>query len=174
MRLLHKHIVLFSASWVMLFILLQTNALMGQTLGEVRKMYVQSASDEASCSKLCQIYIAPSDKNVAALAGYKASATMMMAQYVFSPITKLSRFNQGKSALDALIHSNPADLELRYLRLINQMNAPRFLNYRSEIITDKDYLVQHLSKTDDVILREMISSYLRESKLLNPKELSQL
>lgn len=77
---------------------------------------------------------------------YKAAATCMMAEYVFSPKAKLKYFKEGKSSLEELILSEK-DVEKVYLRLLLQLNVPRILNYSDDIDADLIYFDQHLAKS---------------------------
>ena len=63
---------------------------------------------------------------------YQAAGTCMMANYVFSPISKLKYFNEGKKHLEKLI-SKSKEVENVYLRLLIQLNVPRSLNYHKNI-----------------------------------------
>ena len=73
------------------------------------------------------------DKNVLSEA-YKGLCQTMMAQHVFWPSSKISYFNKGKKIIDEAIAAAPDNYELRYIRLLVQLNAPAFLGYNKEII----------------------------------------
>ena len=76
---------------------------------------------------------------------YQAAGTSMMAEYVFSPMSKLRFFNKGKIALEGLIDSSK-DVEKVYLRLLIQLNVPKTLNYHKNIEEDISYLQQHMAE----------------------------
>jgi len=76
---------------------------------------------------------------------YQAAGTCMMASYVFSPKSKLNYFNQGKAQLEELIEDNKG-VEKVYLRLLIQLNVPKFLNYYQNIEGDIQYLHDHMAK----------------------------
>jgi len=69
----------------------------------------------------------------------------MMANYVFSPKSKLNYFNQGKAELEELIEDSK-DVEKVYLRLLIQLNVPKILNYYKNIKGDIQYLHDHMAK----------------------------
>lgn len=76
---------------------------------------------------------------------YQAAGTCMMANYVFSPKSKLKYFKEGKGELEELILFNK-DVEKVYLRLLIQLNTPKFLNYHKDIESDIDYLQEYMAK----------------------------
>lgn len=76
---------------------------------------------------------------------YQAAGTCMMANYVFSPKSKLKYFKEGKGELEELILFNK-DVEKVYLRLLIQLNTPKFLNYHEDIESDIDYLQEYMAK----------------------------
>jgi len=76
---------------------------------------------------------------------YQAAGTSMMAEYVFSPMSKLKFFNKGKIALEGLIESSK-DVEKVYLRLLIQLNVPKTLNYHKNIEGDISYLQEHMAE----------------------------
>jgi len=75
---------------------------------------------------------------------YQAAGTCMMANYVFSPKSKLNYFNQGKAQLEALIEDKKG-VEKVYLRLLIQLNVPKILNYHKNIEDDIRYLQEHMA-----------------------------
>jgi hypothetical protein len=77
---------------------------------------------------------------------YKGMARASMAECAFNPAAKLKRFNQGKELLDQAVQSEPENAEIRLMRLSVQLNAPGFLNYSSDIATDRALIIAALSK----------------------------
>lgn len=102
---------------------------------------------------------------------YKAAATCMMANYVFSPKSKLKYFNEGKKELEALI-SSAKKVENVYLRLLLQLNVPKVLNYNENIEEDVAFLEEHMAASEiDVDYKNlMIQNLLSVTKKKNIKE----
>lgn len=137
---------------------------------DVRPMYHKAASDEKACKELIKILAPFTEHNNALLSGYKGSATMMMAKYVFNPVTKLSYFNKGKNILEKAISKEKNNVELRFLRYGVQLSIPFFLGYKSDLKTDKEFLLTSLQKMDDTELKILIIDFLKEHGDLNTKE----
>ena len=87
---------------------------------------------------------------------------MIMAKYYLNPYSKLSSFSEGKSFLESSIEKDTANVELRYLRLTIQNNAPSFLGYKSKVDDDRNFLTSSLSKLKDEELKTIISKYLQQ------------
>ncbi len=90
---------------------------------EIRVLYQQSALKEEACKKLISILQSYNENNNALFAGYKACATMMMANYAFSPLRKLSYFSKGKNLLEKSIIIQKENIELRFLRFMIQTDC---------------------------------------------------
>jgi len=85
------------------------------------------------------------EKELKIINAYQAAGTCMMANYVFSPKSKLKYFKEGKGELEELILFNK-DVEKVYLRLLIQLNIPKFLNYHKDIDSDIDFLQEYMAK----------------------------
>lgn len=139
-------------------------------LNEVRLLFNKSATNEDSCKKLLRVLNQYNETNNSTLAAYKACATMMMANHVFNPVSKLSSFNQGKELLEKCVAANKENAEIRYLRFTIQSNSPAFLGYKNSISNDKTFLLNVISGLKDLQLKQMIISFLKSSEYLSSIE----
>ena len=141
---------------------------------QVRVLFQQSAVKEDSCKKLIKILESYNEKNNALYAGYKACATMMMANYVFNPFRKMSYFSKGKNLLERSIEADKENVELRFLRFSIQNNIPSFLFYKGSINSDKTFLMKRIYALKDVQLKQMIVAFLKDSDSLTAQEKQKL
>lgn len=140
------------------------------TVSEVRNLYQKAAFESKSCTKIITLLDTYTEKNNALLAGYKACATMMMANYVSNPYSKLSNFKEGKILLEKCIKADGDNIELRFLRFSVQSKAPSFLGYNASIKGDKTFLINSISNLNDSDLKQRIFSFLKNSEHLTPAE----
>ncbi|MCC6373150.1 MAG: hypothetical protein IT236_19250 [Bacteroidia bacterium] len=101
------------------------------------------------------------------LRGYKAMASFIMCKHAVNPFTKLNYFNKGKKELDAAIFAESGNIELLFLRFATQCHVPVFLNYSSNMESDKKMLLNYLankSLKDDNDLRIKITKFMLECK----------
>ena len=132
------------------------------SLTQVRSLYEQAANDEKACKKLLEWLKPYNEKNNPLLFGYRAGGTMMMANYVFNPFSKLSYFKKGKKMLATAIAVDEQNIELRFIRFGVQTNVPSFLGYSNYVEKDKQFLKQSLPNIKDENLKNMIVSYFKK------------
>lgn len=75
---------------------------------------------------------------------YYGLCEAMMAEHLFLPTSKISSFKKGKLKIEQAISDHPENSELRYIRLLIQLNTPKFVNYHGEISEDLQYFVENL------------------------------
>jgi len=105
--------------------------------------------------------------------GYKGFAYTMIAEHYTFPTSKLRAFNTGKAMIDSAIKKFPNNLELRYIRLLVQLNAPSFLGYNKSIDVDYGFFIRNItSSTISVYWRKkFISNISQTNKIgLNRKK----
>jgi hypothetical protein len=153
--------------WLWIFPLLMYIPLLADqhSLPEIRQLYKRSAAEESSCKQLVWRLRGYTEHNNPLMAGYRACGTMMMANYVWSPIEKLALFTEGKNLLEKCITRDPYNTELRFLRFAVQTNAPAFLNYNRSLEADKLFLLKTINQLKDKNLRRFIVEYLHTTEL---------
>jgi hypothetical protein len=142
-----------------LLLLLFFLPLVNSDLSSLRSLYQEASKDEAKANKLLVIADKNSSNN-SVFYGYKGAAKIIMAEYAFNPYTKWNLFNEGKDILESAIASDVNNVELTYLRLTIQMNAPNFLGYKSNIDSDKKFLKENINGLNDKELQSIIKNYL--------------
>ncbi len=153
-----------------LFLMSFSNYVSEPSLFEIRSLYQQAAANESSCKRLVSLLRNYDHKTNAVYAGYRGCATMMMANHLFSPISKYSNFNTGKNLLEKAIASDGENVELRFLRFAVQTNIPFFLGYKSSINSDKLFVIRSYKSITDLQLKQMIASFFRTSEHVSAKE----
>ncbi len=110
-----------------------------------RQLYFQFDDKDCPAEKLYDLIPESASAQYPKLLAYKGTALATSAECVFSPFTKLSRFKEGKAMIEQAIKSDPNNLEARFLRLSVQLSAPSFLDYNSDIETDRSLIVKGLT-----------------------------
>lgn len=137
------------------------------SINELRILYKKAATNESYCKELISRLASCNKEDHPLYFGYKGGATMMMAQYAYSPFTKLSYFKKGKKMLETAIAADKNNIELRFLRLAIQMKTPSFLDYKNNIEADKSFLVNSVSALTDQSLKKNIINYLKNNGYSN-------
>ncbi|ANW96426.1 hypothetical protein AXE80_09105 [Wenyingzhuangia fucanilytica] len=79
---------------------------------------------------------------------YHAAAIMKKAEFVWSPMQKLSNFKKGKKMLENFITKHPNHVEARYIRWLTQNKAPKFLGYYNNLDEDDLFIQKNLAKSN--------------------------
>lgn len=90
---------------------------------------------------------------------------MKKAGLVSGVSNKFSTFKDGHEKLETDIKKDPANAELRFLRLMIQENAPRILNYSENKEEDKKAIVKSY-KSMPVPLKNAVLDYCKHSEIL--------
>ncbi|MCW3117116.1 MAG: hypothetical protein JWM28_1198 [Chitinophagaceae bacterium] len=96
---------------------------------------------------------------------YEATLMMKKAGLLKSAGKKLNLFKAGHRQLEAAIATDSNNVELRFLRLMIQENAPGLLGYNDDLDKDSAYIRQSF-KTLPVDVRQAITNYSKTSKVL--------
>src|SRR5690554_1053873 len=126
----------------------------------VRKNYSSAASNEMLCEEMIKELQKNKDENV--YLGYLGGFQTVWANHVFNPISKLNTFNEGKKNIEIAIKKDPQNIELRFIRLSVQINAPSFLGYNAQKLEDESFLIQNKKNIESVVLLKMVNELLKQ------------
>ena len=131
------------------------------SLDDVRANYSQLATDKKMCSELLAQLEKNKDQSATHLA-YLGGLQTIWANHVFSPIGKLNTFKEGKKNIEQAIKKEPENVELRFVRLSVQKNAPSFLGYKSNINEDAKFIKENRHQIRSEILQKNIGTLLKD------------
>ena len=100
---------------------------------------------------------------------YTGALLMRKAGFVTEAKEKLKLFKEGHKLLEEAISKDKQNPEYRFLRLMIQENAPKILNYKSNITEDAS-LIKSSYKTFPQEVQQAILDYSKKSKALQPNE----
>ena len=102
------------------------------------------------------------------LMAYVGGVWIAQSRHVFL-FDKMRHFNKGTEILDAAIRTKPHDVEMRFLRMTIQINAPGFLNYSDALEEDKSYVLQHYA-TAPRAMQQKILDFIGKSEAFSTTE----
>jgi hypothetical protein len=149
---------------VVLLLVLSSFTTANLSITEVRNVYEKAIYSQQIAVDLIDKLNASNNNT---FLGYKGAVTMIMAKHVFSPYKKLNYFKNGKEILEQAILKEPLNIELRFLRFSIQSNSPKFLDYHSNLFSDKSFLLKEVKTINDNDLKQRITKFL-----LNNNEVS--
>ncbi len=103
---------------------------------------------------------------------YEGALLMKKAGLIKGAGEKLKMFKKGHKIFESELAAHPGNVELRFIRLCIQENAPKILKYKAEIEEDKTYVVKGFASLPGD-LRKHILDYAESSNVLTPGELKQ-
>ena len=124
--------------WFVMAIVISSAA---YSLAEIRDDFHRAAPDKEHL--LAVICKSSSIKSSISLA-YQGLCEAMMADHLILPTSKLQTFKKGKTKVEEAISKQPENCELRYIRLLIQLNTPKFVNYHKQIPDDLEYFVNNM------------------------------
>ncbi len=127
----------------LLFIIIMPIGLQAQTmdLEYMRLNYDKAVSDKELCSRLIEELETVKDNPV--YLAYLGAMQTIWANHTRNPISKLRTFNRGKKNIENAVALNSDEIEIRFIRLSVQKNAPSFLGYYKQIRADEAYIDKH-------------------------------
>lgn len=130
-------------------------------LDVVRANYNKLVSDKELCEKIIAELTETKDNSATHMA-YLGGVQTIWANHVFSPISKLNTFKEGKKNIEQAIKKEPDNVELRFIRLSVQKNAPSFLGYKSNINEDTEFIKKNRNQISSDILLKNIGTLLKD------------
>ena len=156
----------FALISIFLFVTLTVHSQKSKDLEWIRTTF-QGIKSENDINEILAYQIENSGEDNNVIKAYKGAFHCMMANYVFSPISKLKNFNEGRKILEASILESK-NVENVYLRLLIQLNVPGILNYKDHIDDDIDFLEEHLAGSmidltyKNIMIRNLVSVTKKE------------
>ena len=139
-------------------------------IGQVRQKYIAAAESAAAAEQLYDMLdnVPDGGKEYTMLA-YKAASIMMQAKYASGLLTKKRLFEKGVKLLEEVIVKDPDNYEARMIRFSIQDNAPRITGYRSDIASDKAFLIKHYN-IQPAALKAHAKNFVRASSSFTKEE----
>ena len=143
-------------------------------LGQVRDLYRQA---DASKKQSESFHVLLKDVSMAdgpTLMGYKAASEALLSKYAQGIKNKKEEFDVAVSQLEKIIKNNPENIELYFIRLSIQENAPKILKYHNNINEDKSFILSNIERIDDKDLSRYLQDYVLHSNTFSAAEKSVL
>jgi len=114
-------------------------------LAEIREQYRNAAEDQYNTYELYKVLSPITESEAPELVAYKGAATTLMAKYAAGIKAKKAYIREGKRLIEYAIELFPSNIELRYIRLSVQENAPKVMGYKGQITEDKEFITSECS-----------------------------
>lgn len=131
-----------------------------QNLDVIRKNYEEAVSNKEVCDKMID-ELELNGSTTVHLA-YLGAYQTISANHISNPFGKLKAFKKGKMKIEEAVKKDKDNVEIRFIRLSIQKNAPGILGYRSNIKEDEFFLKANLHKISSTHLKTQIETILEK------------
>lgn len=124
-------------------------------LDYLRQNYEKAVEDKVLCQNMIKSSEAKKDQSI--YLAYLGGLQTIWANHTFNPLAKLNTFNKGKANIEQAIQKDKENIEIRFIRLSVQKNAPFFLSYNSQVKEDEQYVRNNKHKIKSTYLLQLIN-----------------
>ncbi|MDQ0592525.1 hypothetical protein QFZ37_000894 [Chryseobacterium ginsenosidimutans] len=135
-------------------------------IDSLRDSYAKANSSNANTEAFINVAEKTSGSDPV-IQGYKAAAKIMEAKIVKQ--NRKALVKSGAVNLEAVIKSNPNNIELRLIRMSVQENIPKIVGYRGGLKDDKAFILNNYSK-QNATLKNYIKRFAAQSKTMTEAE----
>ena len=141
-----------------------------QNLEPLRLAYKEAGQDDTKISHFMDLVKDITKDSSPVLIGYKGAALAIEAKSQKGIPNKIEAFKEGKDYIEYAIEKDSTNIELRFIRIGIQENAPKILGYNNNIDEDKQFLLEHFNNITSKNLKNHISDYIKQSKIFTNEE----
>ena len=148
---------------IILFFMIYSNNIVSQNISEIRALYFNTADNISKCNSLKSLLNSIENKNNI-INAYIGANTLLYCKYSDNSFKKYNYFKIGKKMIEDAVKLDPNNLEIKFLRYINQINAPWYLNYKCSIKDDLKFINSNLDLISDESFKKLIIETLKAHK----------
>lgn len=126
----------------------------------IENNYDKAVNNKKLCAQMIEDLKRSTDKplHLAYLGGLQT----IWANHVFNPLSKLNTFKEGKNKIEKAVIKDPLSVEVRYIRLSVQKNAPSFLDYNKNITEDVQFLKKNREQITSSVVLTNVDKLLKQ------------
>ncbi len=150
-----------------LFIVTLVNS---QEIALIRSQYPLAVASEEITFQLDEDLSSISSGSAPVLLAYQGAVKTLKAKFVKKVNEKKEYFKEGIELIETAVKSDPANIEIRYIRLSVQENSPKFLKYNEHLASDKEFILKNYPTISSQSIKAVIKEFVYESKSLGEAE----
>ena len=146
---------------IIIFILLANiNYVFSQDVKHIRELYLTSYNNKSTCDSLSS-YLNLFDKKNNTIDAYIGANNLLISKFSKNIVKKFKYFENGKKLIEQAIKNDPKNIEIIFIRYLNQINSPWFLNYNQNLGEDRDFLIKNFNLINDPYFKNVIQKILK-------------
>ncbi len=147
---------------IILILLVNINYVYSQNIKKVRELYLTSYNNKSRCDSL-RDYLNQLEEKDNTINAYIGANNLLISKFSNNIIKKFNYFEEGKKIIEQSIKNDPKNIEIVFLRYLNQRNSPWFLNYNQNLVEDYDFLIKNLNFISDPYFKNVIQKILQNN-----------
>ena len=153
-----------------IFIFILLLGLFSPSLTKVRTDYKKSFNNKEVTLQLNKYLAKVKKTDKKLLVAYKGAVLILMAKYSKVIKEKKTFFKEGATLLNFAIFEEPANVEMRCIRLSIQENAPKLLKYRANKTEDKQFIKDGYDTIKSATIKTYVRGFIMQSKSFSDEE----
>ena len=153
-----------------IFIFILLLGLFSPSLTKVRTDYKKSFNNKEVTLQLNKYLAKVKKTDKKLLVAYKGAVLILMAKYSKVIKEKFFFFKEGATLLNFAIFEEPANVEMRCIRLSIQENAPKLLKYRANKAEDKQFIKDGYDTIKSTTIKTYVRGFIMQSKSFSDEE----
>ena len=153
-----------------IFIFILLLGLFSPSLTKVRTDYKKSFNNKEVTLQLNKYLAKVKKTDKKLLVAYKGAVLILMAKYSKVIKEKNFFFKEGATLLNFAIFEEPANVEMRCIRLSIQENAPKLLKYRANKAEDKQFIKDGYDTIKSTTIKTYVRGFIMQSKSFSDEE----
>ena len=153
-----------------IFIFILLLGLFSPSLTKVRTDYKKSFNSKEVTLQLNKYLAKVKKTDKKLLVAYKGAVLILMAKYSKVIKEKNFFFKEGATLLNFAIFEEPANVEMRCIRLSIQENAPKLLKYRANKAEDKQFIKDGYDTIKSTTIKTYVRGFIMQSKSFSDEE----
>ena len=153
-----------------IFIFILLLGLFSPSLTKVRTDYKKSFNSKEVTLQLNKYLAEVKKTDKKLLVAYKGAVLILMAKYSKVIKEKKFFFKEGATLLNFAIFEEPANVEMRCIRLSIQENAPKLLKYRANKAEDKQFIKDGYDTIKSTTIKTYVRGFIMQSKSFSDEE----
>lgn len=126
----------------------------------IENNYDKAVDDKKLCAQMIEDLKSSTDDPVHL--AYLGGLQTIWANHVINPLAKLRTFKEGRIKIEKAVVKDPLSVDVRYIRLSVQKNAPSFLGYNKNIKEDVQFLKKNRAKITTAVVLKNVDKLLKQ------------
>tara|TARA_B100000902_G_C26707023_1_gene620036 strand:+ start:23 stop:481 length:459 start_codon:yes stop_codon:yes gene_type:complete len=148
---------------ILFIFLISNNLCLSQNIDDIRDIFFNKKINIENCDSI-ENNLEKIKIKCNTMYAYCGANYFMYCNFTKNVYDKFMYFKKGKDILEEALAKEPNNLEIKFLRYINQINTPWFLNYKQNIKEDYSFIISNIEMIKSEKLKNQIIATIKEYK----------